>query len=168
MRQRDTPNSGTTAEQISRRSDAQKCPCRMPMREEILQVRPGSQWRATVQIVQITGQWLLLPTRGLDHAHLKPRYRVLRLAINTLGYPFLWPTAVLGTDDSRQVSLRQLLNAAEHGWGRAEYAGGRWRFEPATCSALPAWPDASLDELAISAFPSAMEYLRRQGSGARS
>jgi hypothetical protein len=167
MRQPTPTYIGNTAELLSRRSTLPKCPCRMPTREEIFQVRPGAQWQAPVQIAQLKGQWVLLPTCGLEHAHLRPQLRVLRLAINTLGYPFLWPTAVLAKEDSRQATLKQLLRAAEQGWGWAEFVGGRWHFEPVALPSRPVWPDATLDELAVAAFPGAVEFLRRQRSGVR-
>jgi hypothetical protein len=164
MMREHTPHIGGTA---PKGSAVQKCPCRLPTREEIIQVRPGPQWQAPVQIGQLQRQWLLLPTHGLGYAHCRPRLRVLRLAINTLGYPFLWPTAVLENGGNRQASLKKLLTAAEQGWVRAEYVSGQWRFDPAALPALPTWPDASLDELAITAFPAAVEFLRSKEMGAR-
>jgi hypothetical protein len=137
--------------------------CRLPSRVEVVQVRGGEGWQAPVQIAQTKRQWLLLPTHGLHAAHLRPKYRVLRVVVNTLGYAFLWPTAVLGKNDEQQASLLRLLAAAEHGWVRAEWKRRIWQYEPVAHPAHPVWPKQSLDELAVAAFPEAANALRQSG-----
>ena len=149
------------------RSDRLTVECRMPIREEIIRVRPGPEWQAPVQIAQTKSGWLLLPTHGQEHANLRPKHRVLRLAVNTLGYPFLWPTAVLGKESNRQAALKRLLEVAERGWVQAGWIGGAWEFEFVATPNHPAWPAGSLDDLAAAAFPEAVEILRRRTDGAR-
>lgn len=131
--------------------------CRMPIREEIFTVRPGSDWQAPVQITQLKRRWLLVPT--LSHSHARPRRCVLRLAVNTLGYLFLWPTAVLARESQQRASLQRLLLAAEKGWVQGQWVDGLWRFERVTLHKSPSWPEWSLDELALAAFPEASKYV---------
>jgi hypothetical protein len=88
--------------------------------------------------------------------------------MNTLGYVFLWPTAVLSRAGEQRASLLQLLSAAERGWVRAEWVDGIWTYDPVEYSEQPVWPPHSLDDLAIEAFPDALKEIHTHAIGGRS
>lgn len=136
--------------------------CRRPASGETFQVRQGTS--ALVNCGEYRGQVTLLPGRPSYDTRANPKRRLLRVAVNSLGNVFLWPVPCDRTSGGR---MQELLRDAESGWVVVHWDRSTARYEHRTVQLnhQPRWPQESLKNLIVLAFPQLYQTFLREAPG---
>lgn len=117
--------------------------CRLPKKDEVLQVLPGKDWISPpLRVTKSRRQFVLLPPASV----MQGEARVLRVAVTALGSIILWPT--LTECSARYRSEQRVITAAERGWVRVWREEGEYRHAMVLMDRTPAYPSDPLEVLA--------------------
>ena len=128
---------------------------------EFFRIRPGNGYQLSVAVIEeVEGMnktlWLIYPSL-LQKLSDEVSYFVLRLAVNHVGIPFLWPLKISrdGGSNSWNQSTMIAAEAATKKWVRIRpnCQVGQYDIIVAKNNPLePIWPDMSFQEILKSAF----------------
>ena len=135
---------------------------RRPVSCEIIQVCPTRKF--LVHCSESRDGIDIIPGNPPAEMRLKPKQKLLRVAVSHLGDVFLWPTPANGP---LAKQLKKVFGDVATGWLQISWCGdsGTYKTRPVPELPEPEWPPETLEDLIAIASPKLLQQYRQEEGG---